>query len=142
MIHKIDLKQEDQLFFLGDYIDRGNDSRKVIDFIIDLSNQYQIFPLKGNHEKDFEVMVKIKSERLFEQYLQKQPNSILNGDFSVNRKYTDFIKLLPYFYELENHFLVHAGFDFNQENHFKNTEEMLSIRNWDYELTAMLPIFV
>ena len=40
-----------QLIFLGDYVDRGNDSRGVIDRLISLRNDYDdaVF-LKGNHE--------------------------------------------------------------------------------------------
>jgi len=45
----------DELYFLGDYIDRGPDSRGVIDFIRHLQeDEYTVTALKGNHE-DFVV---------------------------------------------------------------------------------------
>ena len=45
------ITQEDELFFLGDYIDRGPRSKEVIDYIMGLQNQgYHIHCLKGNHE--------------------------------------------------------------------------------------------
>ncbi|MBE3046381.1 serine/threonine protein phosphatase, partial [Candidatus Bathyarchaeota archaeon] len=41
-----------QLIFLGDYIDRGPDSRRVIEFLIDrCSAPFEARFLKGNHEQ-------------------------------------------------------------------------------------------
>ena len=45
--------EENRLIFLGDYMDRGPDSSKVIDYIIDLESKYgkdHVIALKGNHE--------------------------------------------------------------------------------------------
>jgi len=41
------------LILLGDYVDRGPDSARVIDFILDLeaNDAFEIHPLKGNHEE-------------------------------------------------------------------------------------------
>jgi Calcineurin-like phosphoesterase. len=38
IVNCIKLKKSDQLILLGDYIDRGDQSKEVIDFIIDLKN--------------------------------------------------------------------------------------------------------
>ena len=52
IIKLIDLKRTDQLVLLGDYIDRGEQSREVIDFIIDLTEKgFDIIALRGNHEQ-------------------------------------------------------------------------------------------
>ncbi len=49
---RIELTKADQLFLLGDYINRGKDSARVLDYIIHLIQQeYQKFPLRGNHEQ-------------------------------------------------------------------------------------------
>jgi serine/threonine protein phosphatase 1 len=46
------LRKQDELIFLGDYIDRGVDSDKVIQKLIDLKNKYEnVTFLSGNHEK-------------------------------------------------------------------------------------------
>jgi serine/threonine protein phosphatase 1 len=42
---------EDTIITLGDYIDRGPDSRGVLDKLIALSNRCQLIPLLGNHEE-------------------------------------------------------------------------------------------
>lgn len=46
------LRDEDKLIFLGDYIDRGPDSYKVVELLIKLKQQRQntVF-LRGNHEQ-------------------------------------------------------------------------------------------
>lgn len=46
------LSNDDVLVFLGDYIDRGPDSKAVIEYLLDLQVRYEnAFFLKGNHEQ-------------------------------------------------------------------------------------------
>ena len=48
---RIALSKDDSLYFLGDYIDRGPESKGVIDFIINLQDSgYDINYIRGNHE--------------------------------------------------------------------------------------------
>jgi serine/threonine protein phosphatase 1 len=54
LIDKLDLRPDDQLVFLGDYIDRGPDSKGVIDFVLELQKNHDVVALKGNHE-DFAI---------------------------------------------------------------------------------------
>ncbi len=42
---------DDTLVTLGDYINRGPDSRKVLGLLIDLSHRCQLIPILGNHEE-------------------------------------------------------------------------------------------
>src|SRR4030095_14990188 len=53
LIEALPLARGDRLVFLGDYIDRGPDSRGVVSFLIALQNSHRelefVF-LKGNHE--------------------------------------------------------------------------------------------
>ena len=51
---KVDFSGENQLFLLGDYIDYGSDSRKVLEKIKMLQEKYgpqKVIALMGNHEK-------------------------------------------------------------------------------------------
>ena len=49
--YKVQLSQDDQLFLLGDYIDRGVGSKEIIDYIADLQESgYKVYTLRGNHE--------------------------------------------------------------------------------------------
>ena len=53
LFEKLSFSSNDTFVFLGDYIDRGPDSKKVIDFLINLSKDYKCIFLKGNHEAFF-----------------------------------------------------------------------------------------
>jgi predicted MPP superfamily phosphohydrolase len=44
------LTADSLIIFIGDYIDRGEDAKGVIDLIIKLKKHYNIVTLKGNHE--------------------------------------------------------------------------------------------
>ncbi|MEZ6086735.1 MAG: metallophosphoesterase family protein [Pirellulaceae bacterium] len=50
LIETIQPTSDDTLIFLGDYIDRGADSRGVIDLLIELKSKCNLIPLLGNHE--------------------------------------------------------------------------------------------
>jgi serine/threonine protein phosphatase 1 len=52
LIARLPLERQDQLVFLGDYIDRGPDSRGVVSYLLDLQKEssYDVVFLKGNHE--------------------------------------------------------------------------------------------
>jgi len=50
----IDPQPEDRIIFMGDYVDRGPDSKGVIDFLIGLQQQdFNLTLLSGNHEEKF-----------------------------------------------------------------------------------------
>ena len=51
-LNALPLREEDQLVFIGDYIDRGEDSRAVIEMLLEVQEQCPntIF-LRGNHEQ-------------------------------------------------------------------------------------------
>lgn len=44
------IKKDDTVVFLGDYVDRGIDSKGTIDWLINNSADYNFIFLKGNHE--------------------------------------------------------------------------------------------
>jgi serine/threonine protein phosphatase 1 len=52
LIEYLPLERQDRLVFLGDYIDRGPDSRGVVSYLLDLQKEssYDVVFLKGNHE--------------------------------------------------------------------------------------------
>lgn len=112
VIEKIDPKPEDELIFLGDYIDRGPDSRNVVEQVLELQSRCRVVPLCGNHELmllaiverglDDNVWLANGGRATVSSYggsLAKVPDSHL----------TFFAKLRPY-YETEDAICVHAGY--------------------------------
>ena len=49
LFSKLKIKKKDTVIFLGDYCDRGPDSKGVIDFVISLKDKCNLVTLKGNH---------------------------------------------------------------------------------------------
>lgn len=50
LLAMIELRPDDVLVTLGDYVDRGPDSKGVLDRLIGLKDVCRLVPLKGNHE--------------------------------------------------------------------------------------------
>ncbi|VAW29815.1 Protein serine/threonine phosphatase PrpC, regulation of stationary phase [hydrothermal vent metagenome] len=139
--------KSDRLIFLGDYIDRGPDSKGVIDFIIQLQAQgYNITALKGNHE-DFCVKareadknrknvsgIKAKSypQKMWELNGGKQTLESFGvlWPSEIPEKYIRWMESLVYFVETEKFIAVHAGMNFNLDDPFSDTYSMLWIREF------------
>jgi len=133
LFEKLNITTNDQLFLLGDYIDRGTDSKGVIDYILEIQQTFQIYPLRGNHEEDFLTINRFNFTKLVKQYKSKNINSLFDDEDEVDEKYLTFLNKLPYFIELENFILVHAGFNFKKYLPYENLDDMIWIRDFEYD---------
>jgi serine/threonine protein phosphatase 1 len=134
--NKIKLKQEDKLIFLGDYIDRGPDSKAVIDYIIELqNNNYDVVTLLGNHEAM--LIDALNNEDALSKWIQNG-GSVTLKSFAIEalhdleQKYVTFFNNLTLFYELDNYFFVHAGFNDKIEDPFSDNYCMLWMSTQQY----------
>ncbi len=128
--NKIVLTKEDQLFLLGDYINKGPKSRKVVKFILKLLKKgFRVYPLLGNHEHTLIQKSKEKTDVLLT-YLTSMRSLDLLKDGKVDEKILEFFQTLTHFYELDHFYLVHAGFDFSMKHPFRKRNSMLFIRNF------------
>ncbi len=50
LIHEVQPGPDDVLITLGDYVDRGPDSKGVLDLLLELEKTTQLKPIMGNHE--------------------------------------------------------------------------------------------
>ncbi len=51
-MNKLNFNKEDELYILGDFIERGPESKGVIDYIWELQkSDYQASWVKGNHDQ-------------------------------------------------------------------------------------------
>lgn len=116
LIKKADLQKEDQLIFLGDYIDRGSDSKKVLDYLMNLKKDYDCIFLLGNHEEMF--LNFINRPKISDIYLYNggfttlknfQVNKEKGSNWEIDDKYINFIENMKLWYETEDYFFVHAG---------------------------------
>lgn len=127
---KIKITSDDQIFLLGDLIDRGHNSKLVLDYILRLkSKNYEIHPLRGNHEEML-LMAYSNGIAFFEEYLEKYNSTdLLDGDVEM---YLDFIAQFEYCFELENHILSHPGINRRNINPFTDLRGMFA--KVDFEL--------
>lgn len=130
----INLKPDDNLYLLGDYIDRGPDSKGVLDFILDLKELgFKVTPLRGNHEQF--VLNASQNPQRHQFWMENGGHQTLasfNADtvFDLPEKYIDFLDSLPYYIEIDNYYLVHAGFNFQEGKPFEDYHSMMTIRNF------------
>ena len=53
LLASLPLEEGDRFVFVGDYVDRGPDSRGVVDRLVDLAKRHPCTFLCGNHESMF-----------------------------------------------------------------------------------------
>ena len=148
--HQIKPQKEDELYFLGDYIDRGPDSKGVLDYLISLENEdFKVGFLMGNHEEYLLNALKYevpdekhdasnKENKHKEAWLAHGGDTFLKSFGETNLTniagfYFDWIKALKRFIVLEKFVLVHAGLNFKPDNPFEDREAMLWIRNFEVD---------
>jgi serine/threonine protein phosphatase 1 len=108
---------KDTVVFLGDYIDRGPDPKKVVDYVMQLKERHErIVCLRGNHEAMFLNYLDRREEQIF----------LFNGGRETLRSYgilpdaedrkakippkhLEFFRTLLPFFETEKYLFVHAG---------------------------------
>lgn len=125
----------DRLIFLGDYVDRGPDSRSVIDRLIELVDECETVYLLGNHEIMFRGALSGLAADLWLQAGGQQTVNSYGGRLeSVPQSHRDFLfNLLPY-YETASHAFVHA----NYEATLPFSEQQEEFLYW-YHLTDYVP---
>jgi serine/threonine protein phosphatase 1 len=136
LITAIDLKKNDRLILLGDYVDRGDQIRELIDLIIDLRDKgFLITPLKGNHEDM--LIESVTDPEMFFLWKMNHGRSTLES-FGVpdaghlDNKYLGFFRSLPEYIAVGNILFVHAGFNDYIDDPFSDTQSMLWESNPQY----------
>ena len=122
-------KDTDKLVFLGDYIDRGKDSRSVIKFIRDMQkNNSNVVALMGNHEDMLLGYVDgFDDHWIFNGYQE----TIQSYNGLKNQLHEDiaWMRGLPLYYEDEHFIYVHAGVDTNKPIDKQKKDTLLWVRD-------------
>lgn len=134
------LTKADTLYLLGDYIDRGPDSKGVLDFILQLQEDgYDVQCLTGNHE--IMLLNAADGGSALDGWL-RNGGEVTLASFEVSnigfipQIYWEFFHRLKLFISLDDYLLVHAGFNFKKDDIFEDKYAMLWIRNWYNEYDA------
>ena len=134
LLDKIALSKSDVLYLLGDYVDRGPDSKGVFDEIFHLQkNGYEVHCLRGNHE---EILLRSLYDRMgLDNWLLTDGKKTMDS-FGVEVTediptiYLDFIREMEYYFEVDDYILVHAGLNFNLFEPLEDQRDLLVIRRW------------
>ena len=128
--------EEDELYILGDMIDRGADSRGVMDKLMDLqADNRKVFCLKGNHEQMMLLALEDSDNMPFwlkhggKETAQNFQNKEIAA-LDIPNKYIHFMENLPHFFDVDDYILVHAGLNFRTKEPLSDIESMMWIRNW------------
>ena len=116
--HELRLRPDDTLYLLGDYVNKGPDSRGVLDYLMQLQAAgYQVHCLKGNHEKELldTIAGQPNANHMWKAEAERQ---LVLGSFGVAQpgaipaRYVQWMQALSLTLELPDFVLVHAGLNF------------------------------
>ena len=132
LLDKIKPDEKDKIIFLGDYIDRGKNSKEVIDKLIDLAKTTECIFLMGNHEEMLLNLLKTKKQEDIEMWLLSggvQTFDNYGGFVEIFSLHKDFLTSLKPYYLTEKYLFVHAGIRPDKPLEEQDKTDMLWIRD-------------
>jgi serine/threonine protein phosphatase 1 len=113
LIEAVDPRPQDTIVALGDYVDRGADSKGVLEQLIELARRTTLVPLVGNHE---EMLLAVRQDpNQLEPWLRFGGVATLDsyGSLSIGAIPDDhfaFLESCRLIHESDRHFFVHANY--------------------------------
>jgi serine/threonine protein phosphatase 1 len=106
---------DDQIVTLGDYLNRGPNSKGVLDWLIAWQARGRLLPLRGNHEvmtlwardnqREFHSWLEIGGRQTLASYTKSK-----RADLSqIPDEHWAFLEATLPYYEIETHFFLHAN---------------------------------
>lgn len=124
---------QDRIYLLGDLIDRGPDSRGVLDFIFELRGRgLSVGSVRGNHE---EMCLQAGDDQYYLELwaanggLATLESFQADGPGDIPYLYREFLRSLPLYILLDDFVIVHAGLNFDSPGPFDDTGAMLWTRS-------------
>ena len=131
LLEGVRLKKKDQLFIVGDAINRGPNSAGVLDLILSLKEkQYQVFYLRGNHEQ-----IVLKSHKNTIEDRKKLLKSLKSKNLlkagEIKAPYLTLLKNTYHYVELPDYYLVHGGFNLRGTHPFEDIFSMMNMKRFE-----------
>ncbi|MGJ8697044.1 MAG: metallophosphoesterase family protein [Verrucomicrobiaceae bacterium] len=122
----VDPQEEDRIIMLGDYVDRGKKSKKVIDYLLKWKWSAELITLKGNHEL---IMDHARLSPVHLKYWKEVGGGATLKSYGgsldlVPPEHWEFIRGGRYFYETEDFIYVHGGLEPHLPPEDQDQEEM------------------
>lgn len=117
LLERLQLQPDDRVFLLGDYIDRGPDSKGVLDTIFELlASGHNVLPIRGNHD-DMLLQTVNGYHDDYAWHWMKSWGEVTLQSFGVQNpeelpaRYLHLLEQMPYLRLEDDFVLVHAGLD-------------------------------
>ncbi|TWU41040.1 metallophosphoesterase family protein [Novipirellula artificiosorum] len=112
LIEAIEPCPDDELIFLGDYIDRGPDTKDVVEQIIELQQRCRVVALRGNHEL---MLMGVVSAGLDQSIWQQSGGQATIASYGgslekIPESHLRFFRSLRPHYETDQFIFVHANY--------------------------------
>jgi serine/threonine protein phosphatase 1 len=119
LVDYVGLQADDVLITLGDYVNRGPNTKGVLEWLIEYDRSHTLVPLRGNH--DLTMLHARKNSLAFKNWLQSGGDAVLRSYAPPGREGTlddipdahwQFLKQrLVATHETEGHIFVHGSVD-------------------------------
>jgi serine/threonine protein phosphatase 1 len=136
LINAINPQPDDTIIPLGDYVDRGIDSKGVLDQLIELRDRCNLVPILGNHDQ---MMLHAREGRSdFQFWLNCGGDAALDSYGSsgkldlIPRNHIRFLESCRSYFETDTHIFLHANYkpDVPIEQQEDHTIRWLSLREY------------
>jgi len=146
LMAQLPLKDGDQVVFLGDYIDRGPDSKGVLDWILQNQKPNWTF-LRGNHEQMLLNWLGTPNplaaadwllnggHATLQSYVPREKLDEVRGEGAhillqsyIPHTHVEFLNALPYSHDTPEAFFCHAGINLDNPLDKQDPEDLLWIR--------------
>jgi len=114
VLNQLEIKDDDKIIFMGDYVDGWSQSAQVIDLLIKLSHNINCIFIKGNHDVWCENWLKDENDVNSSWFMHGGKETMDSYDgFSPQEKKEHLIffkNMQMYYLDDENRLFLHAGF--------------------------------
>jgi serine/threonine protein phosphatase 1 len=115
LLASLPLNSDSVVVMLGDYIDRGPYSRRVIEILMEAQQKHRVVTLSGNHEEMLREFLDGTNPQRVARFILNGGSSTLadfaddHGEWVIPKAHLEFLENLKLWYETDEHFFVHAG---------------------------------
>jgi serine/threonine protein phosphatase 1 len=114
VLNQLEIQEQDQLIFMGDYVDGWSESAQVVQFLIELSKQFNCIFIKGNHDVWCQNWLKNSKDVNTSWFMHGGKETMESyHSFSQEEKkqHFNFFENMPMYYlDNQNRLFLHAGF--------------------------------
>jgi serine/threonine protein phosphatase 1 len=133
------------LIGVGDYFDRGNENKQILNFLIEYKEKERFQGIYGNHDQMLDHFLRGSSDGIYDflyngldktlndlsgldcrQYIHKFPQLIIDKVIENNRGLINFLDSLEDKIEIDNYEIIHGGYS----KHLLTKSNSWIIDNW------------